>query len=206
MYEDLTQKETEILFFIKKRIEEFGYPPSVREIGKGVGLKSPSSVHGYLERLEEKDYIIKSAMKNRAIVIKDQYDDSLLSKKSTVDVPILGKVSAGIPILATENIEDTFPIPSHLAEDKDLFMLKISGESMINAGILDGDYVLIEKRNNAKNGDIVLALIEDSATVKTFYKEKDRIRLQPENDNMDPIYSNQVEILGHIIGLYRDLY
>lgn len=205
MYEDLTQKETEILFFIKKKIEEQGYPPSVREIGKGVGLKSPSSVHGYLERLEAKEYIGKSAMKNRSIVLKGLEEDLLLSKKSTVDIPIIGKVSAGMPIFATENIEDTFPIASNIASDKELFMLRISGESMINVGILDGDYVLIERRNNAKNGDIVLALIDDSATVKTFYKEENRFRLQPENDSMDPIYSNNVDILGHVIGLYRNL-
>lgn len=205
MYEDLTQKETEILFFIKKKIEEQGYPPSVREIGKGVGLKSPSSVHGYLERLEAKEYIGKSAMKNRSIVLKGSEEDLLLSKKSTVDIPIIGKVSAGMPIFATENIEDTFPIASNIASDKELFMLRISGESMINVGILDGDYVLIERRNNAKNGDIVLALIDDSATVKTFYKEENRFRLQPENDSMDPIYSNNVDILGHVIGLYRNL-
>ncbi len=205
MYDDLTQKETEILFYIKKKIEEQGYPPTVREIGSGVGLKSPSSVHGYLERLEAKDYIIRSAMKNRSIVIKGQDDDLLLTKKATVDVPIIGRVSAGLPIFASENIEDTFPISSNIAENKDLFMLRVSGESMINVGILDGDYVLIERRNNAKNGDIVLALIDDSATIKTFYKEKDRYRLQPENDTMSPIYSNNVEILGHVVGLYRDL-
>lgn len=205
MYEDLNQKEMEILFFIKKIIETQGYSPTVREICKGVGLKSPSSVHGYLERLEAKNYIEKSAMKNRTLVIKAQDDDLILSKKQTVDVPIVGRVAAGSPILASENIEDTFPIPTYLAEDKDLFMLKISGDSMINIGILDGDYVLIERRTSAKNGDIVLALIEDSATIKRFYKEVDHYRLQPENDNMDPIITRELEILGHVIGLYRDL-
>lgn len=205
MYEDLNQKEEKILFYIKRKIEELGYPPSVREIGKGVGLKSPSSVHAYLERLENKGYIAKSAMKNRSIVLIDQNDDILFTKKSTVDIPIVGKVSAGLPILATENIEDTFPVPVSVAENKDIFMLKVSGESMINVGILDGDFVLIEKRNNAKNGDIVLALIEESATIKTFYKEANRFRLQPENDSMDPIYSDKVEILGHVIALYRNL-
>ncbi len=205
MYEDLNQKEMEILFFIKKIIETQGYSPTVREICKGVGLKSPSSVHGYLERLEAKNYIEKSAMKNRTLVIKAQDDDLILSKKQTVDVPIVGQVAAGSPILASENIEDTFPIPTYLAEDKDLFMLKISGDSMINIGILDGDYVLIERRSSAKNGDIVLALIDDSATIKRFYKETDYYRLQPENDNMDPIITRDLEILGHVIGLYRDL-
>lgn len=205
MYEDLNQKEMEILFFIKKIIETQGYSPTVREICKGVGLKSPSSVHGYLERLEAKNYIEKSAMKNRTLVIKAQDDDLILSKKQTVDVPIVGQVAAGSPILASENIEDTFPIPTYLAEDKDLFMLKISGDSMINIGILDGDYVLIERRSSAKNGDIVLALIDDSVTIKRFYKETDHYRLQPENDNMDPIITRDLEILGHVIGLYRDL-
>lgn len=202
MYEDLTQKEAEILFYIKKVIETQGYPPTVREICKGVNLKSPSSVHGYLERLEAKDYITKTAMKNRSIVINDQEG---VSKKTTVDIPIIGKVAAGEPIFATENIEDTFPVSADLAEDKDLFMLEVSGESMINIGILDGDYVLIEKRNNAKTGDIVLALIDDSATIKTFYKENGHFRLQPENDNMDPIITDKVDILGHVIGLYRNL-
>lgn len=205
MYEDLNQKELEILFFIKRKIEEQGYPPSFREIGNGVGLKSPSSVHGYIERLVAKDYLEKSPMTNRTISLKNTDTDCLLSKKTTVDVPILGKVTAGQPIFAAENIEDTFPILASLSENKDLFMLKVSGESMINAGILDGDYVLIEKRNDAKNGDIVLALIDDSATIKTYYREANRIRLQPENDFMDPIYSDNVQILGHLIGLYRNL-
>lgn len=203
MYEDLTQKEAEILFYIKKVIETQGYPPTVREICKGVNLKSPSSVHGYLERLEAKDYITKTAMKTRSIVLNDDTEGAI--KKSTVDIPILGSVAAGEPIFATENIEDTFPIPANLAEDKDLFMLRVSGESMINIGIMDGDYVLIERRNNAKTGDIVLALIEDSATIKTFYKENGHFRLQPENDTMDPIITTHVDILGHVIGLYRDL-
>lgn len=205
MYEDLNQKELEILFFIKKKIEEQGYPPSVREIGDGVGLKSPSSVHGYIERLVAKDYLEKSPMTNRTISLKNHDSDCLLAKKNTVDVPILGKVTAGQPIFAAENIEDTFPVLASVSENKDLFMLKVSGESMINAGILDGDYVLIEKRNDARNGDMVLALIDDSATIKTFYREANRIRLQPENDFMEPIYSENVQILGHIIGLYRNL-
>lgn len=205
MYEDLNQKELEILFYIKKKIEEQGYPPSVREIGDGVGLKSPSSVHGYIERLVVKDYLEKSPMTNRTISLKNHDSNCLLAKKTTVDVPILGKVTAGQPIFAAENIEDTFPILASVSENKDLFMLKVSGESMINAGILDGDYVLIEKRNDARNGDMVLALIDDSATIKTFYREANIIRLQPENDFMEPIYAENVQILGHIIGLYRNL-
>lgn len=205
MYEDLTEKELQILIYIKQMIEKNGFPPTVREICKGVGLRSPSSVHGYLERLEAKEYIIRTAMKTRAIAINEELDSNLLTKKKTVDVPILGRVAAGMPIFASENIEDTFPITLDIAEDKDLFMLKVSGDSMINRGIFDGDYVLIERRNNAKNGDVVLALVDDSATIKTFYKEKDQFRLQPENDTMDPIYLNDLEILGHVIGLYRDL-
>ena len=205
MYEDLSQKQIEILLYIKNEIQRQGYPPAVREICKGVNLKSTSTVHGHLEKLEAKGYIRKDPTKPRAIEILDRQDDFLLARKKTVDIPILGKVTAGAPILAVENIEDTFPISSNIAENKDLFMLRVSGESMINVGILDGDYVLIERRNNAKNGDIVLALIDDSATIKTFYKEKDRYRLQPENDTMSPIYSNNVEILGHVVGLYRDL-
>lgn len=205
MYEDLNQKEMEILFFIKKIIETQGFSPTVREICKGVGLKSPSSVHGYLERLEAKGYIEKSAMKNRTVIIKNQDSDMMLAKKQTVDIPIIGRVAAGSPIFASENIEDTFPIPTSLTENKDLFMLKVFGDSMINIGILDGDYVLIEKRSTAKNGDVVLALIDDSATIKRFFKEEKNYRLQPENDNMDPIITNNLEILGHVIGLYRDL-
>lgn len=204
MYEDLNGKELEILFFLKKVIETNGYSPTVREICKGVGLKSPSSVHGYLERLEAKGYIEKSAMKSRTYVIKNQESDIMLAKKATVDVPIVGSVAAGTPILAFENIEDTFPIPVNLVADRDVFMLKVSGDSMINVGILDGDFVLIEKRNSAKNGDIVLALIDDSATIKTFYKEKGHYRLQPENDSMNPIYAKELNILGHVIGLYRN--
>ncbi len=205
MYEDLNQKEIEILFYIKTNIEHRGYPPTVREICKGVNLKSPSSVHGYLSKLEGKGYITKDPTKPRALVLNDMNDDMLLTKKKTVDVPIVGQVTAGSPILAVENIEDTFPLPVDLISDKEVFMLRVSGESMINKGIYDGDYVLIEKRSNAKNGDTVLALIEDEATIKTFYKEETRFRLQPENDAMSPIYTDRLDILGHVIGLFRTM-
>lgn len=205
MYDDLNNKELDILAFIKSTIENKGYPPTVREICDGVDLKSPSSVHGYLERLEAKDYIIRTASKTRSIVLKEMEDDLLMNLKQTIDVPIIGRVAAGQPILAAENIEDTFPISANIAKDKELFMLKVVGESMINVGIYDGDYVLIEKRSYAKNGDIVLALLEDSATIKTFYKEVNHFRLQPENDSMSPIVTDELEILGHVIGLYRSL-
>ncbi|MDO5714962.1 MAG: transcriptional repressor LexA [Tissierellia bacterium] len=203
MYEDLSQRQLEILFYIKKEIERKGYPPTVREICSGCNIKSTSTVHYSLEKLENKNYIRKDPSKPRAIEIIDQSDDFLISKKKTVDIPILGKVTAGVPILAVENIEDTLPLSIDFVQDKDLFILKVSGESMINAGIFDGDYVIIEKTNYAINGDKVLALIEDEATIKTFYKENGGYRLQPENDFMEPIYTDTLSILGKIIGLYR---
>ena len=204
MYEDLSQSQIEVLLFIKSEIERQGYPPSVRDICRGVGFSSTSTVHGHLEKLEKNGYIRKDPSKTRALVIIDREENELMKKKQTLDVPILGKVTAGNPILAIENIEDTYPVPLELVEDKDVFMLKIQGESMIDAGILDNDLVLVEKKSNAKNGDIVVALIEDDeATVKRYFLEKDHIRLQPENQFMEPIYSKDVKILGKVIGLYR---
>ena len=203
MYEDLNQRELAILFFIKKEIERKGYPPTVREICQGVGIKSTSTVYYALEKLENKSYIRKDPSKTRAIEIIDQNDGILTNKKKTIDIPILGKVTAGIPILAVENLEDTMPLSSDFVRDRDLFILKVSGESMINVGILDGDYVIIQRTNYAENGDKVLALINDEATIKTFYKEKDGFRLQPENDFMKPIYVKDLKILGTIVGLYR---
>ena len=203
MYEDLNQRELAILFFIKKEIERKGYPPTVREICQGVGIKSTSTVYYDLEKLENKSYIRKDPSKTRAIEIIDQNDGILTSKKKTIDIPILGKVTAGIPILAVENLEDTMPLSSDFVRDRDLFILKVSGESMINVGILDGDYVIIQRTNYAESGDKVLALINDEATIKTFYKEKDGFRLQPENDFMKPIYVKDLKILGTIVGLYR---
>lgn len=203
MYEDLNQRQLEILFFIKKEIERKGYPPTVREICAGVGIKSTSTVHYALERLENKNYIKKDPSKTRAIEIIDQDDGFFSSKKKTIDVPILGRVTAGIPILAVENLEDTVPLSCDFVRDRNVFVLKVEGESMINAGILDGDYVVIEKTSYAENGDKVLALIEDEATIKTFYKERNGFRLQPENDFMKPIYVQDLSILGKIIGLYR---
>ncbi len=203
MYEDLSQKQIEILLYIKNEIQRQGYPPAVREICKGVNLKSTSTVHGHLEKLEAKGYIRKDPTKPRAIEILDNEDDFLLVKKKTVDIPIVGRVTAGAPILAVENIEDTYPVPIELVEGHDVFMLKIQGESMVDAGILDGDLVLVQEQKTAKNGDIVVALIDEEATVKRFFKEKDRIRLQPENQFMEPIYSREVSILGKVTGLFR---
>ncbi|MBC8590534.1 transcriptional repressor LexA [Wansuia hejianensis] len=203
MYEDLSQKQIEILLYIKSEIQRQGYPPAVREICKGVNLKSTSTVHGHLEKLESKGYIRKDPTKPRAIEILDKEDDFLLIKKKTVDVPIVGKVTAGSPILAVENIEDTYPVPIELVEGHDVFLLKVQGESMIDAGILDGDLVLVKEQKSANNGEIVVALLEDEATIKRFYKEKKRIRLQPENQFMSPIYADEVSILGKAIGLFR---
>lgn len=205
MYEDLSQKQIEILLYIKNEIQRQGYPPAVREICKGVNLKSTSTVHGHLEKLESKGYIRKDPTKPRAIEILDQEDDFLLVRKKTVDVPILGRVTAGAPILAVENIEDTFPVPIEMVEGNNVFILKIQGESMIEAGILDGDLVLVQEQKQANNGEIVVAMIDDEATVKRFYKEDSRIRLQPENQFMEPIFTDDVQILGKVIGLYRTL-
>lgn len=205
MYEDLSKKQFEILTYIKKAVETVGYPPSVREICKGVNLKSTSTVHGHLNTLEEKGYIRKDPTKPRAIEILDQEESFVRLSKETVDVPILGDVAAGAPILAVENIEDTYPVPLELVKNKEVFMLRIKGESMINKGIYTGDLVLVERTNTAINGDIVVALIDNEATVKTFYKEKNVVRLQPENDYMDPIYTRNVNILGIVKALYREL-
>lgn len=203
MYDDLNQREIDILFFLKRFYETKGYPPTVREICKGTNTKSTSTVHANMEKLELKNYIKRDPTKPRAIEFINQESDILLNKKKTADIPILGQVTAGLPILAVENIQDTIPLSVDFIRDRDLFFLKVVGESMINAGIFDGDHVLIEKQSCAKNGEIVLALIEDEATIKTFYKEKSRYRLQPENDYMDPIYVEQIEILGKVVGLYR---
>lgn len=205
MYEDLSKKQYNILNFIKEEINAKGYPPSVREICKAVGLKSTSTVHGHLSRLEKKGYLRRDATKPRAIEVLDSKDDNIFSKKEIVEVPIIGKVTAGAPILATENIEDTFPLSVDLVNNDTVFMLSVTGESMKDAGILDGDYVLVKQQNTAKNGDIVVALIEDEATIKRFYKEKDHIRLQPENSSMEPIILRDVTILGKIKGVFRTI-
>lgn len=205
MYEDLTKKQIEILDFIKIQVQLKGYPPAVREICKGVNLKSTSTVHGHLEKLEQKGYIRKDPTKPRAIEILHQDEDFIISKKSVIDVPIVGRVTAGAPVLAVENIEDTYPVPTDIIGDHEVFMLKVSGESMIEAGIFDKDLVLVRHQNFASNGDIVVALLDDEATIKRFFKEENRIKLQPENQLMDPIYSKDVHILGKVVGLYRKM-
>ncbi|MCR2042698.1 transcriptional repressor LexA [Anaerosalibacter massiliensis] len=205
MYEDLNQKQIEILLFIKSSIQKKGYPPSVREICKGVKLKSTSTAHSYLGNLEEKGYIRKDPTKPRAIEVLNRDEDYLFAPKKTVDIPIIGKVTAGQPILAIENIQETFPVPLEIAEKGSIFMLEVQGESMINAGIFDGDYVLVKQQNNAENGDIIVALLDDEATIKRFFKEKDCVRLQPENESMSPLLTKNVAILGKVIGLYRSI-
>jgi repressor LexA len=204
MYSDLSNRQISILNFIKKELRKKGYPPSVREIGAAVGLRSSSTVHGHLSTLEEKGYIRRDPTKPRAIEVLA--GNSNFVRKEIIDVPIVGKVTAGQPILAVENIDDTFPLPMDFVNNDNVFILSVRGESMINAGILDNDYVLVRQQPNAKNGDIVVAMIEDEATVKTFYKEKDYIRLQPENDSFEPIYSTNVTILGKVIGVFRRIH
>ncbi len=200
-YGRITAKQQEILEYIKENILKKGYPPAVREICEAVHLKSTSSVHSHLESLEKNGYIRRDPTKPRAIEILD--DTFGFARREMVQVPVIGSVAAGQPILAEENIEEYFPIPANILPNAETFMLHVHGESMINAGILDGDSVIVEQAKTARNGDIVVALIEDSATVKTFYKENGHFRLQPENDSMDPIIVNEVEILGKVIGLFR---
>lgn len=204
MGEDLQGKSQEILDYIKQQQMEKGYPPSVREICEAVGLKSTSTVHGHLDRLEKKGYIRRDKTKPRAIEILDA-DSLQFSFKDLVHVPVLGRVTAGQPILAVENIEDTFPLPAQYLPNSDVFMLRVQGESMIGAGIFDGDQVIVKKQEYAENGDYVVALLEDEATIKTFYREKGYIRLQPENPSMEPIITRDVRILGKVIGLFRML-
>ena len=197
----ISAKQKEILEFIKDQILTRGFPPSVRDICEAVHLKSTSSVHAHLETLEKNGYIRRDPTKPRAIEILD--DTFNLTRREVTNVPLVGRVAAGEPILAQENIENYFPIPVEMLPNNNTFMLTVKGESMINAGILDGDYVLVEEQHTASNGDMVVALIEDGATVKTFYKEEGMIRLQPENDFMDPIIVRDVQILGKVIGVFR---
>lgn len=198
---NISKKQSEILEYIKEEILHRGYPPAVREICEAVGLKSTSSVHSHLETLEKNGFIRRDPTKPRAIEIID--DTFNLTRREMVNVPLIGRVAAGAPLLAQEHIENYFPIPMEFMPNSETFMLTVQGESMINAGVFDGDMVLVEKTNIARNSDMVVALIEDGATVKTFYKEKDHIRLQPENDDLDPIILPNVEILGKVIGVFR---
>ena len=213
--QELNKREKAILKFIEKKIKEDGDPPSVREIGKAVGLSSTATVHGYLAKLREKGYIKKEDKKGRTLKLLKGGDGEKIqnepaqknyyAEKELIDIPLVGKITAGMPILAVENVTDTFPIPIDFVGNSECFMLTVRGESMINAGILDGDYILVRKQSDAINGQIVVALIEDEATVKTFYKEKDHIRLQPENPTMDPIIVPDCKILGKVIGVFRKM-
>jgi len=202
--DDLSKKQFEVLNFIKKEINKKGYPPSVREICDAVKLKSTSTVHGHLERLERKGYIRRDPTKPRAIEVLDS-NSSIVTKKDMVELPVVGKVTAGLPILAEENIEDTFPVPIDFVGNSEAFMLIVKGDSMINAGIFDGDFVIVRKQSVARNGDIVVALLNEEATVKTFYKEKDYFRLQPENPYLMPIIAKELSILGKVIGVFRSI-
>ena len=197
----ISAKQQEILEYIKSQILERGFPPAVRDICEAVHLKSTSSVHSHLETLEKNGYIRRDPTKPRAIEILD--DSFNFTGREMVNVPIVGRVAAGEPLLAEQNIEEYFPIPMDFMPNKQTFMLKVKGESMINAGILDGDYVLVEERKTAHNGEMIVALVDDGATVKTFYKEEGIIRLQPENDTMDPIIVPDCVILGKVIGVSR---
>lgn len=200
-YGKITTKQQEILDYIKSQILNKGYPPAVREICEAVHLKSTSSVHSHLESLEKNGYIRRDPTKPRAIEIVD--DSFNLSRREIVNVPVIGTVTAGQPILATENIEGYFPLLSEDLPKGETFMLKVKGESMINAGIFDGDQIIVKRQPTAENGDIIVALIADSATVKTYYKEDGYFRLQPENDTMEPIIVSDLTVLGKVIGLYR---
>lgn len=202
----LSKRQQDILDFIKAEVKTKGYPPSVREIGQAVGLASSSTVHGHLARLESKGLIRRDPTKPRAIEVLQSEEDQI-PQQNTVNVPIVGKVTAGLPISAIENIEEYFPLPEQLAPaDEQIFMLEIVGDSMIEAGILNGDYVIIRQQQTANNGDIVVAMTEeDEATVKRFFKENGYFRLQPENSSMEPIVLRDVSILGKVIGLYRNV-
>lgn len=200
----MSNRQNAILEFIKSEVREKGYPPSVREIGEAVGLASSSTVHGHLDRLEKKGLIRRDPTKPRAIEILDGDDLPERFPSSVRHIPLVGKVTAGVPITATENIEEFFPVPTQMVGDQPVFMLSVMGDSMIEVGINDGDYVIVRQQQTADNGDIVVAMTEDNeATVKTFYKERDHIRLQPENSALEPLRLKHVSILGRVIGLIR---
>ena len=213
MQKKLNEKQQKIIDFVNSQVEEKGYPPSVREICSAVGFKSTSTVHGYLEKLEKEGHIHKDPTKPRALKVVNGgkssasvADKGYFSSKELIEVPIIGRVTAGQPILAVENIEDTFPIPVDYAQNSTVFMLKVRGDSMIEAGILDNDMVLVKQQPVANNGDIVVALIGEEATVKTFYKENGYFRLQPENQYLEPIIVKEdLSILGKVIGVFRKL-
>lgn len=197
----ISVKQQQILDYIKEEILKKGYPPTVREICEKVNLKSTSSVHSHLSTLENNGYIRRDPTKPRAIEIID--DEFGLTRREMTNIPIVGSVAAGAPLLAVENIEDYFTLPTEFVPNGEVFILKVKGESMIKVGFFEGDYLIVEKQPNAKNGDIVVALIDDSVTVKRFFKENGHIRLQPENDNMDPIIVDDCIIVGKVQSLYR---
>ncbi|WP_088105191.1 transcriptional repressor LexA [Halalkalibacter urbisdiaboli] len=204
----LSKRQQEILDYIKIEVKKKGYPPSVREIGEAVGLASSSTVHGHLSRLEKKGFIRRDPTKPRAIEVMNSDDlPSLQEEKRTLYAPIVGKVTAGLPITAVENIEDYLPLPEHLVSNEQVYVLVIQGDSMIEAGIFDGDMVIVRQQQTANNGDIIVAMTdEDEATVKRFFKEKDYIRLQPENATMEPIILKNCTILGKVIGVFRTIH
>ena len=203
-YGKITKKQEEILEYIKDQIMNRGFPPAVREICEAVNLKSTSSVHAHLETLEKNGYIRRDPTKPRAIEILD--DNFNMVRRELVNVPVVGRVAAGEPILATENVESYFPVPAEYVPKNPTFMLTVKGDSMINAGIFSGDHLLIEQKSTAENGEIIVALLDDSATVKTFYKEDGHYRLQPQNDAMEPIITDDVQRLGKVIGVFRFLH
>lgn len=200
-YGKISDKQREILDVIKNDILNKGYPPTVRELCEAVNLKSTSSIHSHLDALEKNGYIRRDPSKPRTIEIID--DSFNLVRTEVVNVPVVGRVAAGQPILAVQNIDEYFPIPAEHMPNAQSFMLRVKGESMINVGILDGDTIIVQQQSTARNGDIVVALVDDSATVKTYYKESDHIRLQPENDSMDPIIVPDCQILGKVFGVFR---
>ncbi|MDW4207012.1 transcriptional repressor LexA [Staphylococcus saprophyticus] len=205
---ELTKRQNEIFEYIKQTVHAKGYPPSVREIGEAVGLASSSTVHGHLSRLEEKGYIRRDPTKPRAIEIVTEQLGEPINMEETIHVPVIGKVTAGIPITAVENVEEYLPLPEHFTSthNSDIFILNVVGDSMIEAGILDGDKVIVRSQTIAENGDIIVAMTEENeATVKRFFKEKAHYRLQPENNSMDPIYLDQVTVLGKVVGLFREM-
>lgn len=202
MPESLTHRQEEILNFIRKVVRERGYPPSVREIGEAVGLSSSSTVHGHLDRLEEKGLIHRDPTKPRALEVIDERE---MRNRQLVQVPVVGRVTAGEPILAVENVEETYPLPLDLVRHENVFMLAVRGDSMIEAGILDGDLVIVRRQSTALNGEVVVAMIGDEATVKRFFKENGHFRLQPENPTMEPIIVDEVSVLGKVVGLFRHI-
>ncbi|MBR1572636.1 MAG: transcriptional repressor LexA [Lachnospiraceae bacterium] len=200
-YGRITEKQQEILDYIKQEILNKGYPPTVRELCDAVHLKSTSSIHSHLETLEKNGYIRRDPSKPRTIEIVDENFN--LTRREVVNVPIVGEIAAGQPILAVQNIDNYFPVPAEYMPNQQTFMLKVKGDSMINAGIFNGDTLIVKQQDTARNGEIVAALVDDSATVKTFYKEDGHVRLQPENDNMDPIIVPDCQILGVVFGVFR---